>query len=131
MKVKTYKGIRNDNEFPYYFIDVNIDFDISTLKDESGNPYQFIGYSKYKGEISCWKPFIAEYKDYTGKQRILGFKCPICGACNCERPNQIKLADPYFFQGNFKCSNCGTSDFNYYSNCFIESDKRVQQLSLF
>lgn len=128
MKAKEYKGLRNNENYPYYFIHVNMDFDVSNLIDESGKPFTFVGYVEYKGEISSWKPFRARYIDYTGKDKEIIFTCPKCGSHNCERPNHRELADNYFFQGEFKCSNCCTGGFNYYSDCF---SKGQQQLSLF
>lgn len=131
MKQKVYKGFSNDETYPFYFITVNMNYDVSGLLDESGKPYKFVENITCNGEIKSWKPFLADYKDYTGKQTQRIFICPICGSRDCERPNQIKNADPYFFQGNYKCSKCGTSDFNYYSDCFLEKVKEAQQLSLF
>lgn len=132
MKAKIYKGFRNDEIYPFYFIIVNADYDVSGLIDESGNPYMFVENAIYKGEIKSWKPFLADYKDYTGKQTQRIFKCPICNSHDCERPNQIKYADPHSFQGNFKCSNCKADGFNYYSDCFIEIVKKYDtQLYLF
>ena len=130
MKVKRYKG-KFKNQEGFYFTDVNFDFDISKLKDEAGNAYEFVEYVNYKGEIRQWNPFRAEFKDYLGNNKSIIFKCPVCKSDNCQRIYHNKLSDPYFFQGEFKCSDCGCSDFNYYSDCFIVSVKQNQQFQLF
>lgn len=130
MKAKVYKGFRNDERYPFYYIVVNYNYDVSGLLDETGKPYKFEEEITCKGEIKSWKPFLANYKDYTGKQTQRIFICPICGSRDCERPNQIEYADPHFFQGNFMCSNCRTGDFNYYSDCFLEGVKQAQRTLL-
>ena len=131
MKAKQYKGKSNSVNYPYYFITRNIDYDISVETDEKGQPYEFVENITCKGEIKSWSPFLADYKDYTGKQTQRIFICPICNSRDCERPNHNEFADPYFFQGDFKCSKCGASNFNYYSDCFFKGVKQAQQLSLF
>jgi hypothetical protein len=130
MKVKRYKGTLKNLE-GFYFTDVNLDFDISKIKDEAGKDYEFIEYVNYKGEIKQWNPFQAKFKGYSGDDKSVIFKCPVCKSNNCQRVNHNKLSDPYFFQGEFKCSDCGQSNFNYYSDCFIFSVQQVNQTSLF
>ena len=69
MKAKVYKGFSNDEMYPFYFIIVNMDYDVLGILDESGKPYKFVENIVCKGEIKSWKPFLADYKDYTGRQR--------------------------------------------------------------
>jgi hypothetical protein len=131
MRAKVYKGLSNDIQYPFYFIIRNMEFDVSKSLDASGKPYTYIETINCNGEIKSWKPFFAEYKDYTGKQAQKIFTCPVCGSHDCERPNHKEYADPHYYQGSFKCSKCGASDFNYYSDCFLSGVKQYQQLSLF
>ena len=128
MQAKVYKGLSNDKKYPFYYITVNMDYDVTKLLDDSGKPYEFIETINCKGEIKSWEPFLAEYTDFRGKQNQVIFICPNCGSRNCERPMHSQFADPSFFQGNFQCSKCETSGFNYYSDCFISQTK---QISLF
>lgn len=128
MKFKEFKGFTENKE--QYHIIVNADFDISTIRDESGNKYEFVKNVSSKGEIKSWKPFIANYKSYEGNLIEVYFSCEKCGSRNCERENHIQHADPYLFQGSFKCSNCGTKGFNFYSDCFMNKSYS-KQLSLF
>lgn len=130
MKAKVYKGTRKDKEYPYYFITRNSNYDINLENDEQGKPYIFYEDIICKGEIISWSPFLAEYKSYDGSKIQQKFICPICSSHDCERPNQKKYANPHFFEGHFKCSKCGASDYNYYSECFYRV-KFEKQLSLF
>lgn len=86
---------------------------------------------KSKGEIKKWNPFFASFVDYQSIHQEIIFKCPGCGSDSCERETKTQKPDPYFFQGNFKCSNCGKKRFNYYSDCFIKTPKQEVQLTLF
>lgn len=91
-------------------------------------------------EIIRWKPFLAISESYCGKKTVVHtFRCPHCGGKNCDRklPGHRK-DDRHFYQGNFRCSDCGArcdkngDAFNYYSDCFIRTEERkVIQQSLF
>jgi hypothetical protein len=84
-----------------------------------------------RGEIICWNPFLARMVNYMGNHEKVSFICPICGSNACERPCDDKYGDRFFYQGNFKCSKCSASGFNYYSNSFHIHKETITQLSLF
>lgn len=93
-------------------------------------------------EILRWKPFLATYTSYDGRWRVTQtFRCPHCGGRNCDRKTRKthnRTDDRHFFQGSFRCSDCGAEQdkngegFYYASDCFVGTrDEIVEQLSLF
>lgn len=92
------------------------------------------------GEIIRWKPFLAINESWDGRCNVIHtFRCPHCGGSNCDRKLKgHRIDDRHFYQGNFRCSDCGaTADkngdaFNYYSDCFIRTEEEIiVQQSLF
>lgn len=68
------------------------------------------------------------------------FKCPYCGSENCDRKvNGQRVDDRHFWQGNYRCSDCGAEKdkdgpFYYASDCFVVVRKEsevITQLTLF
>ena len=122
MKAKLFKGYQqgaNGDINPYYEI-FNADYDVSNEIDEFGNPLELEEELCLKGEIKSWSPFRAENK----QGDCIVFFCEKCGNNSCIRPNHDKLANPYFFQGNYLCTLCGTKS-TYYSTSFINKKNKA------
>lgn len=93
-------------------------------------------------EIIRWKPFLATYTSYDGRWKVnVRFRCPRCGGSGCDRKTKLsynRVDDRHFWQGGFRCSNCGEESdkdggpFYYASECFVtEKEEIVVQLTLF
>lgn len=101
-----------------------------------------VGSKLVMDEIIRWKPFLATYISYCGRYHVtVSFRCPHCGGRNCDRRTKHtfnRVSDRHFFQGGFRCSDCGAEhdkngeSFYYASECFPHiREEIVEQLSLF
>lgn len=91
-------------------------------------------------DIIRWKPFLAISESWDGRSNVIHtFSCPHCGGANCDRKVKgQRIDDRHFYQGRYRCSDCGAEygkdgmEFNYYSDCFIRAEEEiVVQQSLF
>lgn len=124
MKASLYKGSEKNGRI--YYVHLNDGIDGTKMIGDDGKPLAFVKKETLKGEIVTWKPFRA----FIRGNKQMKFSCPHCGSENCERPNK-NFSDPNFWQGHFICSECGKGEFCYYSDCFVESVRDEEQLSLF
>ena len=85
-------------------------------------------------EIIRWKPFLAKYTSYDGIRKVVTFTCPWCGGKNCDRKTRAtknRIDDRTFWQGGFRCSDCGAEldrngeTFYYASDCFVKAMEEV------
>ena len=86
-------------------------------------------------EIIRWRPFLAKYVSYDGKSHMtVTFRCPWCGGRNCNRKTKLtknRIDDRHFWQGHFRCSDCGAEldkneeTFYYASDCFVSVREEI------
>lgn len=84
-------------------------------------------------EIKSFRPFLAQFISYDGRQATVRFTCGKCGSHNV-KPRK----DLHFFQDHFYCGDCGYSKcvdgypYYYASSCFHVSYEPIYtQLTLF
>ena len=104
--------------------------EFAQLDEYKGYNLKFVSKEKLEGEIKRWSPFFASGIGYKRQKYTVTFKCPVCGCTSCEREN-IHFADPFFWQKNYKCKECGANGFYYASDAFTITEEKGIQLDLF